>query len=110
MVIGTTLFKLDGTPYYSPSFPRGGLSATFAVSVTHMYGSPTFTITVQHRDRNATTWDDAGSFTSISSSGESVKDLSTLKEVIRFKYTFDAGDDATDAVHFEMQAPSWRPY
>ena len=50
MIVGSTLFKLDGNAYYSPEFPRGGLAATFAVDVTQIVGSPTFTITVESRN------------------------------------------------------------
>lgn len=111
MVVGTTLFKLDGNAYYSPSFRRGGLAATFALNVTHMTGSPTVTVTIQERNEDETSWSDPGVFASITSTGAKQVDLAgPLKEVLRFKFTFDGGDDATDAVHLLMQAPSWRPY
>ena len=110
MIIGTTVFKFDGTPYYSPEFPRGGLAATFAADVTHLQGAPTFTITVEHRNSEDTTWTSLGTFSSVTSAGAVSADLTGIKEIVRFVYTFDAGDDATDAVHFLMQAPSWRPY
>ena len=110
MIVGTTIFKMDGTAYYSPSFPRGGLAGTFTVDVTHMEGSPTFKITVQHRNEDATTWDTAGTFTDITSADDHTLDVEGLKQIIRFKFEFDAGDQSTDGVHFIMQAPSWRPY
>ena len=109
-VVGTTVIKLDGTAYYSPSFPRGGLAAFFTVDTTHTEGSPTFKITVEHRDENDTTFTSAGTFADITSPGTSGVEVTGLKQIIRFKYEFDAGDDSTDAVHFVMQAPSWRPY
>jgi hypothetical protein len=110
MVVGTTLFKMDGNAYFSPSFPRGGLAATFAVDVTQIAGTPSFTITVQTRNAEDTTWTDLGTFTAITATGASQKDLTGLKEIVRFKYAFDAGDDPTDGLHFLMQSPSWRPY
>lgn len=110
MIVGTTLFKLDGTAYYSPEFPRGGLSATMAAHVTHVEGSPTFGITIEERNEDETSFTTNDSFSGITSAGNVQKDVSSLKEIIRFKYSFDAGDQATDAVHFMMQAPSWRPY
>jgi hypothetical protein len=42
--------------------------------------------------------------------GVATKDLTGCEEIVRFKYSFDAGDAATDGIHFLMQAPSWRPY
>jgi hypothetical protein len=110
MVVGTTLFKLDGNAYFSPEFPRGGLAATFATSVTHLVNSADFTITVQHKSREETTFADLGTFAVITAIGESQEDMTGLKEIIRFKYTFDGGDSWNAAVHFFMQAPSWRPY
>ena len=110
MVVGTTLFKIDSTPYYSPEFPRGGLAATFAIDVTHMVGSPTVTVSIESRNTEDTSWTANGSFSSITASGHSTVDLSDLKEIVRIKYEFDAGDQVTDGFHFLMQAPSWRPY
>lgn len=31
MIVGTTIFKMGGNPYYTPQFPRGGLAALFSV-------------------------------------------------------------------------------
>ena len=109
MVVGTTILYLDGSDYFSPSFPRGGLAGSFAVDVTHYDGPTSFTITVQHRDEHDTTWTDAGSFTSITGRGTSLVDITGLKQIIRFKYTFVASN-SYDGVHIVMQAPSWRPY
>ena len=110
MVVGTTLFKLDGNDYFSPQFSRGGLAATFACDVTQVANSPDFTITVQHRNSEDTSFTDLGSFTAITAVGEAQKDLTGIKEIVRFKYSFDVGDAADAAVHFLMQPPSWRPY
>ena len=110
MIIGSSIFKMDGNPYYSPEFPRGGLAATFAVDVTHLVGAPTFMITVQTRNSENTAWNVLGSFSPISATGAASVDLTGAEEIVRFEYTFDAGDDPTDGVHFLMIAPSWRPY
>ena len=110
MVVGTTLFKGGGNDYFSPPLPRGGLAATFAVDVDNVIGTPSVTITVQHRNQEDTSWTDAGSFSAITAAGQSTVDVTSLKEVLRFKYAFDAGDAALDGFHFLMQAPSWRPY
>ena len=109
-VVGTTMFKMDGNPYYNPPFPRGGLAAVFAADVTNVVGAPTVTMTVQHRNEDETTFGDLGSFTPFSNTGVKKKDLEGCKEILRIKYEFDAGDDATDGFHVVMMAPSWRPY
>jgi hypothetical protein len=110
MIIGQTVYKQDGNPYYSPEFRRGGLAATFATDVTHVVASPNFTITVETRNSEDTSWTSPGAFATITATGQAQVDLTGLKEIVRFKYTFDAGDAANAGVHFLMQAPSWRPY
>ena len=109
MVVGTTLLVLDGSGYHSPSFPRGGLGATFAVDVSHFHGVTQFNITVEHRDENSTTFETAGTFDAITAAGPDSKDITGLKQIVRFKYGFTGGNPE-DGVHFIMQAPSWRPY
>ena len=110
MLVGTTMYKMDGNPFYSPEFPRGGLAATYSADVTNLAGSPQVTITVQHRNAEDTTFSDLGTFSTISTIDTHTKDLAGIKEIVRFKYNFDAGDAASDGIHFLMQAPSWRPY
>ena len=113
MIVGTTVFYLDGTEYDSPSFPRGGLAATFAIDVTHetLSASVNWVVTVQHKNHEDTTFSNLGVFDSITAVGAYSKDLTGIKEEVRFMYSFTGGTPAaTDAVHFLMQAPSWRPY
>ena len=113
MVVGTTLLYLDGNAYYSPEFGRGGLAATFAVDVTqlNLVGASQFLIEVEHRNAEEVSFTTVGVFSGISSTGAASSDIGSLKEFVRFKYTFTGGTPAADdAVHFLMQAPSWRPY
>ncbi len=111
MIVGTTIIH-DGTgttPYYSPAFPRGGLAALFSLDVTHMSGSPTLSVAVQHKNADETTWGAAGSFAAISGTGVATKDITGLKEEIRLNFTFTAGS-AGNFVHIVVAAPAWRPY
>ncbi len=108
MVLGTTLFKLDGNAYYTPEFPRGGLSAYFTVQVTHVSASPTLNIDIETRNEEDTTWTTAASFDAISSLSVAGKDASSLKEVVRLKLAV-SGATAAAAVHFILPAPAWRP-
>ena len=110
MIVGTTIFKMDGNAYYSPEFGRGGLAATFAMDVTHLVGNPTVTVTVQGRNDDETSWTNLGTFTSITTTGAKSVDVSDIRENVRLKFEFDAGDDSTDGMHFLVMAPSWRPY
>ena len=111
MVVGTTLMKLDGNPYFSPSFPRGGLAATFAIEVSHYQGLTNFTVIVEHRDEHDTTFATLGTFTAITADGHSELDLTGCKQILRLQYNLNGGSASNgDGVHFVMQAPSWRPY
>jgi len=109
MIVGTTIFRFDGNPYYSPAFPRGGEAAVFTVETTHVSSAPTFDVTIQHKNEDDTSWADLGAFTSITAVGTSTKDVSGVKEMVRLKFTFTT-TGADDAVHIIVPAPAWRPY
>jgi len=107
------MFYLDGNTLYSPEFPRGGLAANFAVEVQQIVlgGAAQFDITVEHRNSDETTFGAAGNFAAIGGVGAASVDLTGLKQILRFAYSFSGGSPAADdAIHFLMQAPSWRPY
>jgi hypothetical protein len=111
MIVGTQITH-DGTgttPYYSPSFPRGGEAAVFSIDVTHKGGTPTMGVDVEHKNVEDTSWSTADSFTAISATGLATKDVSGLKEEVRFAFTFSAGS-AGDFFHVVVPAPAWRPY
>jgi hypothetical protein len=111
MIIGTTIFKMEGNSYHTPSFPRGGLAATFLVEVTNVVSSPNVTVTVEHRNEDDTTFSTAGTFsTTITLVDLFNEDVTDLKEIIRLKFAFDVGDAAGAGIHFLIPAPAWRPY
>ena len=111
MIVGTQLTVMGGTtPFYSPSFPRGGEAALFSLEVTHIWGSsPSLAVSVEHKNEDDTTWASAGSFTAITAAGiVPTKDLSGLKEELRFSF-LPTGSDG-EAFHVIVSAPAWRPY
>jgi hypothetical protein len=113
MIVGTTLFRLSGAAYHSPEFSRGGLAATFVVNLTQysVEGATGFKITVETRNSEDTTWTSLGSFALATTTGVLTVDFASIREIVRFKYEFSgAGAASSDAVHFLMMAPSWRPY
>ena len=110
MIVGTTIFKMDGNTFYTPEFPRGGLAATFAVEARNISSGASVTIGIEHRNDDDTSWTSAGSFSAITATGTSTVDITGIKEMIRLTFTFDAGDAATDGIHFFLPAPAWRPY
>lgn len=111
MVVGTTLFRLDGSAYYSPEFGRGGLGATFVVEVLNvdLSASQTFDIDIESRNADQVSWTPLASFTGMTAAGVFTKDVSDPLEILRLKFSF-SGTTASDAAHFLVQAPSWRPY
>lgn len=110
MIVDTTLLKLGGTPYYTPPFPRQGLAATFVVDVVELTGSPTVTVDVEHRNRDETSFASLGTFSSITTDGLKTASFSAIKEIVRLKISFAAGDTWSDAIRCVIQSPTWRPF
>lgn len=108
MITGFNLLVMGGTSFYSPSFPRGGEAATFAVQTLAVLGSPSLAVDVEHKNYDDTTWTSAGAFTAITAIGMAFKDISSLKEEIRIKFT-PTGTDG-DGFNLLVPSPAWRPY
>ena len=109
MIVGTQITVMGGTvAFYSPSFPRGGEAALFSLEVTHMVGSPSLAVDIEHKNEADTTWASAGSFSAIAATGLATKDVSGLKEELRFKF-LPTGTDG-HAFHVLVSEPAWRPY
>ena len=109
MKVGTQFTVMGGSPFYSPSFGRGGEAALFSLEVTHKMGtSPSLAVVVEHKNEEDTTWAAAGAFTAITATGVASKDVSGLKEEVRFNFT-PTGTDG-DAFHVVVAEPAWRPY
>lgn len=110
MIVGVTLMKLDGNPYFSPEFSRAGLAATFAGRVSNVANAPNLSISVETRNSDQTAWTPLGSFSVVTAIGSITVDLTGCMEIVRFRYAFAPADTWNAAVHILMQAPSWRPY
>jgi len=108
MIIGSTFFRMGGVAAYSPAFPRGGDGATFTVQVFDLNDSPSFIITIQHKNIADTSWDDLDSFATIMAAGVVSKSVSGIKEMVRFQYVISPPGSAK-ALFFEMEEVSWRP-
>ena len=108
MVVGITLLK-SATSYYSPTFGRGGLGAIFSCEVLMVGTSGTLDIDVEHKNAEDTTFSPLGVFTQFTAAGVDIKNLTGIKEQVRFKFTI-GGTQAYSFVHFNMLSPAWRPY
>lgn len=113
MYIGDLFMRMSvGTPanFYSPSFERGGLSATFAIEVFNLMGtSPTLECTIEHKNHDDTSFTSAGTFSSMNVAAVWKVDVSALKEQIRLVITV-GGSAASNTVYANVLAPIWRPY
>jgi hypothetical protein len=110
MHVGTIYIRGSGGDYNSPTFPRGGLAATFAIEVFMLSGtSPTFECTVEHKNSEDVVFTIAGSFSSMTTAALHKLDVSSLKEQIRLVFTVGGGA-ATNMVYANVLAPMWRPY
>ena len=108
MTTGENHFVMGGTSLYSPSFPSGGESALFSVEVLAAIGTPSLAISIETKNTEDTTWGVAGSFAAITTLGVVPKDVSTLKEEVRLKFTMSGTDG--DAFNLLVPEPAWRPY
>ena len=108
MIIGSYIHKGSGATY-SPTFPRGGLSAVFTASVLQLIGAASLLISVEHKNEEDTTFTNLGAFANITTVTNEVLDLSGIKEQVRFVYTITA-TNAWEGVLLLMTAPAWRPY
>jgi len=108
MIVGVTLFALSGSAYYSLPFSRRGDAGLFSIYVQQVSENPTMTVDVEHKNVEDTAWLTAGSFSAITTTGMATKDVSALKEQVRYKITITA-TSPTAAVHFYIDRPSWRP-
>ena len=110
MLVGFYVLKGDGSAVYSPSFPRGGLAANFSTQILQLVGSPTgLALAVEHKNYEDTGFPNAGNFAAITAQGVAVKDITGLKEEVRFSYTVSA-TNAWEGCYLLMAAPAWRPY
>lgn len=110
MYIGSLFMRLGGVSYFSPTFLRGGLAATFGIEVFALTGSsPTLECTIEHKNAEDTSFTTAGTFSSMSAAGMAKLDVGSLKEQIRLNITV-GGAANTNTVYANILAPMWRPY
>jgi hypothetical protein len=98
----------SNTPYYCSGTTRQGASATFGVEVTHVGGSPTLAIEVQHKNHKDTGWTGNGWFTNITTAGVHLKDVTGLKEQVRLALSFASAADG-EFFALRLLAAMWRP-
>lgn len=110
MLTGFYVLKGNGAAKHSPTFPRGGLSATFSVQVLDMVGSPTdLGAVIEHKNIEDTSFASAGSFTTINTISVTPLSVSSLKEQVRYAFT-PAATNQWEGFYILLPAPAWRPY
>jgi hypothetical protein len=106
MIVGDLLLVMNGDPYFGPPMTRSTCKAVFSVQVTNRTGSSALQIDIEHRNRDDTSWAVAGSFATINANGTYSDTVSGLKELVRYKFTFGAGDPE-DGMYVFAAAPQW---
>ena len=98
------------TPYYSPPFSREGLAATFVADVTHKRTTSglVLLLSLEHKNLADTTWSTAGSFAAISTIGVATKDITGLKEILRWVAAFSNG--SAGEFYWALFTAAWRQY
>jgi hypothetical protein len=111
MIVGETIFKMDGSPYYSPELSRQGLGAAFFVDVLHTSGVNTLLYAmIQSRNRDEQSWTDQPVPMTLQGVMKGSLDATDLREVIRLKIDFDIGEPAAASAQIFILEPAWRPY
>jgi len=112
MILGFNLLydTVGTTPYYTTSFPRRGNAALFSIQTTHVRGGLNLHAFVQHKNREDASWASAGGFAVITAAGVATLDLSSLKEEIRFSFTFSGSGALGAFFRVFIPPPAWRPY
>lgn len=108
-MVGDYFIRFGGGDQFSPTFPRGGLAAVFAIEVLAIMASTSLNCTVQHKNIEDTSWTTLVTFSAMGSTGVTTASATGIKEQLRFVFSV-SGTNATDAVYANVLAPMWRPY
>jgi len=108
MVIGMLLLKF-GSPYFSPTFARGGLGAVFSAELLGLSAGSSVDIEIQHKNIADLNFAVLGAIPTLSAAGTDFVNLTGIKEQVRLKYTVN-GTTVLDGVNVNVLAPAWRPY
>jgi hypothetical protein len=108
MIVGDLLLRMAGNPYYGPPMARASTSAKFTVQISNTLnsGALILSVAIEHRNQEDTSWAVADTFANIAVDGVFSKEITGLKELLRFKYTFTAGA-ATDGMCVFASSPQW---
>ncbi len=110
MLVGQYFMRFGAGVYqYSPTFPRGGLSAVFAVEVFALISGASLDVAVQYKNADETSWTTFGSAISVSTTGVHTLEVTGIKEEVRLRFSV-GGADPSDTVYADVLAPQWRPY
>jgi hypothetical protein len=110
MIIGFFMFRGTGVDKNSPTFPRGGLAATFVIDLLDLWGTGVeLDCDVEHKNTEDTSFAVAGSFATMNAKNVHKKDVSGLKEEVRLVFRV-GGTEPANGVYVNVPAPSWRPY
>ena len=107
-IIGEYFRRFAGNPQYSPTFPRGGGAAVFAVEVFVVDAGVTLTVAIEHKNIEDIAFTNLATMSALTA-GVNTQAATGIKEQLRLAYTVN-GSAASDSVYANTLAPSWRPY
>ena len=90
--------------YYSPEFKRGGPSASFSASASHVPRAGRLHVEVQHRDAPGDPWQLAGTVGTFTGRGSASAVLGRLKAVLRMKATAEGSEERFEG---NLHQPRW---
>ena len=110
MLVGQYFMRFGAGVYqYSPTFPRGGLSAVFAIEIFALVAGSSIDFVVQYKNVEDTGWTTFGSAISASTTGVHTLEVTGIKEEVRLRFSV-GGANPSDAVYANVLEPQWRPY
>jgi len=110
MLVGQYFMRFGAGVYqYSPTFPRGGLSAVFAIEIFALTPGTGIDVAVEYKNVEDTSWTTFGAAMSPSTLGVHVLEVTGIKEEVRLRYSVN-GTNHSDTVYANVLAPQWRPY
>ncbi len=110
MLVGQYFMRFGAGVYqYSPTFPRGGLSAVFAIEIFALMPGAGIDVIVQFKNVEDTNWTTFGSGISATTTGVHTLEVAGIKEEVRLRFSVN-GANPEDTVYANVLAPQWRDY
>ena len=110
-VLGALIVSPGGTsPVYTKPMRRGGAAAVVSLNVTEFNSSvANLDVTIEHKNSTGS-WVSAGAITGISGTGVDSQYISSIRELVRLKFSFEVAASLGDLARVEAINWTWFTY